>query len=209
MTNDLRLLSNEVTVLAAAASWASDIIRQIPDDAWEGPGLGDWDIRALVGHTSRALLTIEQYMGSPADSEDVQSAAEYYEAAARLPGAGPADIVQRGTDAGAALGNEPARMFADIVERVLALLDDAGDDMIRTIVGGIRLSNYLPTRTFELTVHGLDITRATGLAESPPQIALRHSLDLATQIAVLANQGPALLLALTGRSNLDDDFSVL
>ena len=28
---------------------------------WELPGLGAWDIRALVGHTSRALLTVETY----------------------------------------------------------------------------------------------------------------------------------------------------
>ena len=29
-------------------------------DSWR-PGLGDWDIRAVVGHTSRSLLTVETY----------------------------------------------------------------------------------------------------------------------------------------------------
>ena len=28
-------------------------------DRWGRPGLGEWDVRALVGHTSRSLLTVE------------------------------------------------------------------------------------------------------------------------------------------------------
>jgi hypothetical protein len=28
-------------------------------DRWDRPGLGEWDVRALVGRTSRALLTVE------------------------------------------------------------------------------------------------------------------------------------------------------
>ena len=37
------------------------------------------------------------------------------------------------------------------------------DPVISTIFGGMRLSDYLPTRTFELVVHGLDIARAAQL----------------------------------------------
>jgi hypothetical protein len=39
----------------------------------------------------------------------------------------------------------------------------ARDALIHTIGGGMRLRHYLPTRTFELVVHRLDITAATGL----------------------------------------------
>ncbi|MDQ0096006.1 hypothetical protein [Paeniglutamicibacter psychrophenolicus] len=44
------------------------------------PGLGEWDVRALVGHTSRALLTVETYLARPAQAVDVASAAEYFQA---------------------------------------------------------------------------------------------------------------------------------
>src|SRR3954453_13442881 len=35
-------------------------------DRWQRPGLGEWDVRALVGHTSRSLLTVEMYLARPA-----------------------------------------------------------------------------------------------------------------------------------------------
>ena len=37
------------------------------------PGLGEWDVRSLVGHTSRALLTVETYLASPAEVVKVGS----------------------------------------------------------------------------------------------------------------------------------------
>jgi hypothetical protein len=45
-------------------------------DRWDRPGLGEWDVRALVGHTSRSLITVELYLGRPADAVDIASAAE-------------------------------------------------------------------------------------------------------------------------------------
>src|SRR5215217_5755229 len=35
-------------------------------DRWTESGLGEWDVRALVGHTSRSLLTVEAYLDRPA-----------------------------------------------------------------------------------------------------------------------------------------------
>ncbi len=40
-------------------------------DRWDRPGLGEWDVRALVGHTSRSLLTVEAYLARPADGVEV------------------------------------------------------------------------------------------------------------------------------------------
>ena len=34
----------------------------LADGRWTEPGLGEWDVRSLVGHTSRALLTVETYL---------------------------------------------------------------------------------------------------------------------------------------------------
>ena len=46
--------------------------------------------------------------------------------------------------------------------------------MVTTAGGGMRVSDYLPTRTFELTVHCLDIARATGLDFVPPDRGARR-----------------------------------
>jgi hypothetical protein len=45
-------------------------------DRWNRPGLGEWDLRALVGHTSRSLLTVEAYLARPAAAVDVASATD-------------------------------------------------------------------------------------------------------------------------------------
>ena len=199
----------EVDVFETAARWVTDKVGSVPADAWNRPGLGDWDVRALVGHTSRALLTVEQYLARRAESEDVESPEGYYEMAGRLSGVDPAAVSQRGVDAGASLGSDPATAFAEISERVIALLSDQPDELMTTIVGGIRLSNYLPTRTFELVVHGLDLAVAAGLPTDPPATAQRRALELASSLTVLEGQGPSVLLALTGRKQLVSGFSLL
>src|SRR5450759_4309682 len=50
------------------------------DDRWDQAGLGEWDVRALVGHTSRSLLTVEAYLARPAAGVEIPSAADYYRA---------------------------------------------------------------------------------------------------------------------------------
>ena len=49
----------------------ADLVDTIPPERWDGPGLGEWDLRALVGHTSRSLLTVEAYLQRPAEQEDL------------------------------------------------------------------------------------------------------------------------------------------
>ncbi|WP_181010244.1 hypothetical protein [Flavimobilis soli] len=77
---------------------------------WDEPGLGEWDVCALVGHTSRSLLTVEQYLDVPAERVDVETAAGYLRAT-RAIAAGP-DVAERGRAAGAALGDDPAEPAA-------------------------------------------------------------------------------------------------
>ncbi|WP_367882232.1 maleylpyruvate isomerase N-terminal domain-containing protein [Rathayibacter oskolensis] len=38
------------------------LLERIGDDQWTDPGLGDWDVRGLAGHTARAILTVETYL---------------------------------------------------------------------------------------------------------------------------------------------------
>ena len=177
-------------------------------DQWDGPGLGEWDVRALVGHTSRSLLTVETYLARPAAAVEVRSAPDYFRAT-RAAAAGPG-VAARGRDAGAALGPDPAAAVAEIAARVVPLVDARdGTELVTTIAGGMRLGDYLPTRTFELAVHGADIAAATGLAVAPPPEVLAEAAALAARAAVALGNGPAVLAVLTGRTPLLPGLSVV
>jgi hypothetical protein len=80
-----------------------------------------------------------------------------------------------------------------------------------TVLGGagIRLHTYLPTRTFELAVHGLDIARAVGISLVLPAEVLQEATGLAARIAVTEGHGETVLLALTGRDELPASFSIV
>ena len=99
---------------------------------------------------------------------------------------------------------------AEILAATAALDDLAGaDPVVETIAGGMRVSDYLPTRTFELTVHCLDIARATGLDFAPPHDALVEALDVAAESALELGMGIDVLLTLTGRQPLPPNCSVV
>lgn len=185
------------TAFADAAAWFVATSAQV-GDRWDGPGLGDWDLLALVGHTSRALLTVEEYAARPADDVVADTPAAYFRAA-RVFANGP-DVAERGRAAGRALGTDPAAEVAAIAARVVALVQDLDPEQrVTTIVGGMRLVDYLPTRTFELAVHTADIATAIGAPLDVPPTAGRQALAVAGELAVLSGQAGPLLLAATGR----------
>jgi hypothetical protein len=177
-------------------------------DRWEQPGLGEWDVRALAGHTSRSLLTVETYLARPAATVEVASARDYFLAVAQA-AAGPA-VAARGRDAGAALGADPAAAVAEIAGRVLPLVDARdGSELVTTIAGGMRLEDYLPTRTFELAVHTADLATALGLPLDVPASAAAQALRLVTDLALVEGVAGPLLLLATGRPAPASGFSVL
>ena len=190
-----------------AADWFVGMTTLV-GDSWDRPGLGEWDIRALVGHTSRSLLTVETYLARPAAAVAISSAADYYRAT-KAAAADPA-VADRGRQAGAALGADPAVAVAEIATRVLLLLDGRdGTELVTTIAGGMRLAEYLPTRTFELTVHTADLATALEAPPELPETAASQALDLVTNLAVGDGLAGPLLLAATGRRGLPSGFSVL
>jgi uncharacterized protein (TIGR03083 family) len=200
-----------VETFASAAGAFATLVRAIPESAWDGPGLGDWDLRALVGHASRSLITVSTYLQHPAEREDVTSPADYYvhirEYASNT---GAEAITERGRQAGRDLGEHPAATIEALLQRVLGELAGVDDPLIEVIGGlGIRLSNYLPTRVFELAVHGLDIAGATGVDFAVPAPVLEEATVLAARIGVALGQGETVLAALTGRSALPVTFSVV
>ncbi len=203
--------SDAVATFASAARSFAVLVHDIPGDRWDGPGLGEWDLRSLVGHASRSLITVSTYLAHAAEREDITTPHEYY---ARVNpatlGAAPAGIVERGRQAGRDLGDNPAATVDDLVSRVLDELSEAGNPLIQVIGGaGIRLHTYLPTRTFELAVHGLDIARAVGISFPMAADVLEEATGLAARIAVAEGYGETVLMALTGRAELPPSFSIV
>lgn len=190
-----------------AAEWFVGTVALV-DDRWTRPGLGEWDVRSLVGHTSRALLTVEMYLSRPAEVIEVESAAGYFQATRTV--AGGRAVVARGREAGDALGTDPAAAVATIAARVLPLVVACeGTELVTTIVGGMRLRDYVPTRTFELVVHTADLATALDVPLDVPEMPGAQALDLVAQLAVGEGLAGPLLLAATGRRGLRAGFSVL
>jgi hypothetical protein len=203
------MIDSRASYLSAAGSFVAQVAA-IPVDALPGPGLGDWDLRSLVGHASRSLVTVETYLDEPADVVEVPTAAAYYLRIAGAGGASTPAITERGRQAGSALGEEPAAFVRGLAVRVTEKLQ-AYDDayLLSTIAGAMRLDEYLRTRIFELVVHGLDIAAACGVDPAFDEEPVVDATTLAAEVAARSGRGPDLLLAVTGRMSLPGDFTVV
>lgn len=200
---------SRTSFLSAAECYVAQVAA-IPVTALTGPGLGDWDLRSLVGHASRSFVTVDTYLDSPAPELEVPDAPAYYLAIADLGDADPAAVVERGRAAGAALGDDPATYVGELAARVGAKLASHDDGYrLTTIAGGMRLDEYLRTRTFELVVHGLDIAVACGIDPGFDDDAVLDVATLAAEVSVRSGRGATLLLALTGRHRLPEGFSIV
>ena len=200
-----------VATFASAATAFAGLVHDIPASKWDGQGLGEWDLRSLVGHTSRSLITVSTYLQTTADREDLTTPQEYYvRVNPSALGVDSSAVVERGRQAGRDLGDDPAAAVDGLVERALGELAHTADPLIQVIGGlGIRLHTYLPTRVFEMAVHSLDIAGAVGIPFSLPADVLDEATALAARIAAATGQGEAVLLALTGRAALPAEFSVV
>ena len=192
-----------------AAGLFVNTVEQVGPTQWEQPGLGVWTVRDLVGHTSRALLTVELYLAKPAAQREVMRPVDYFlRAQAGL--ADPASVAARGREAGVALGPDPIAAVRDIAARVLAQVKTASDEvLVSTPVGGMRLIDYLPSRIFELAVHTLDIAAALPVTVTLPETVTAIALHLVADMATQPDKAAALLLAATGRRALPAGFWAL
>ncbi len=220
------------TFRTAAVSFV-DLVSRLPADRWDEPGLGDWTLRDLVGHTaSSALRQVPAVLVAPAEAPAVRSAvpsaapagrpavpsvptAEGYFAYARTV---PADLYAAARQASARdaretariLGDDPATTVGELAARATQALAAAGDDDLVTTPGGaMRVCDWIPTRTFELVVHGLDAAAAAEVPAGFTDEAVTEATLLAARIATAVGDGPAVLRALTGRAPLSAGFSVV
>lgn len=197
----------QVDLYRRAGEHVITLISGISAEQWDAPGLGSWTVRTLVGHIGRAFTTVTEYLAKPTAHHDVHTAADYYLVALAL--TDPASIQARAEQAAHALGENPLATIRSFREAALAALANAGDPVISTAAGGMRLSDYLPTRIFELVVHSVDLARATGQAESLPADICHSALQVAVEVALRRGNGEHVLLALTGRASLPGGFSVV
>lgn len=200
---------DERAAFAEAVEFFLETLTRVRTDRWAAPGLGEWTIRDLAGHASRGITSLEQYLAQPARAVAIDSPAGYFRAALAA-GADHAAIAQRGREAGVELGDDPAATVAAAAQRAGALLNAADDSVVvTTAVGGMRLIDYLPTRTFELTIHSLDLAAALDLSVEPPRLAGRSTLVIISELALLSGRAGDVLLSLTGRRALPPGYSVL
>lgn len=210
-------VTDERSSFAGAAEGFSELVSQVLPDQWASPALGSWDVRGLVGHASRALLTLETYLSTPASGPLLEDPADYFVAV--IPDTEDEEerrrrdvaIAERGRSAGEALGDDPGFAVRTLVDRVLDLLEATADDaVLGTPAGAMTLAAYLPTRTFELAVHSLDLARALGV-ETPASLqrAVATSCVLAGRVASRRRNAAELLLAMTGRGSPGERVSVV
>jgi hypothetical protein len=181
----------------AASRFFGQAVQVIPDHAWDERGLGTWSVRELVGHANRAHTTIEEYLRQPQPPEPAGS--RYFS---------PEAIAERGRQAVAALGDDPKAAVAVACQRAVRLI--AGTSAHATIgspAGTMILGAYLPSRTAELTIHGLDIVRALGVELAAPDEALLESFRFLAGHIMRRGNGEVALLALSGRTALPPGFS--
>jgi uncharacterized protein (TIGR03083 family) len=156
-------MSDPRPLFSEAARTLLALVRSIEPDEWEIPGLGEWNLRELVAHTGRAFTTIEDYLGGSGD-ETITNPSDYYRIALALPDI-HASVAERGHLAGAQIGDDPAAAVAELVDRVVPLIDATPLTAVLDVRGGrMTLATYLPTRVLELVVHTDDICRARGRA---------------------------------------------
>lgn len=183
-----------------------DAVLSVPDDAWMAPGLGVWNVRQLVGHTSRALVTVEQYLDTMPAEVTIHSPFDYYTLGLQVATTTlHDDVAERGRQAGAALGDDPVPAIRELCQRVLDRVASEPDDAVCTSrFGGMFLIDYLPTRIVELTVHTLDLTDAL---DRPPTVR-PDAIALTTAIMAQVADPLVMIRALGGRSSLPDGFNV-
>lgn len=203
----------ELGAFAEECTAVDQTLGQIGDDAWSRPALGDWTLAQLVTHMVRGVTRVTAYLPLPVDDRPHIDRVEYwrYDAEAEAPA-----IAHRAVDEAA--GVDPAQLpgrFAVGWRASAAAADDHGpDQVIATIMGPMRLDEYVATRVLEMVVHHMDLRVALDLPPVPTPAAGR--LTMAILEGLLGEPRPRamgrtrFILAATGRTAVDDPrFPVL
>ena len=186
---------------------------------WDQPGLGEWNVRELVGHASRALVTAKEYLLVPGEGDDaapddadtydaVDGASRYFLGTHDNPTL-HAQVAERGRQAADELGGSPAVGLGELATGVIGLIEAApAGSVFATRFGTLGFATYLHTRTVEMVVHGLDVSGACDLSVELPDDASRLTLEVMAGVARHRGEGDAVIATLGGRSVLPAGFNV-
>ncbi|GAA2469731.1 maleylpyruvate isomerase family mycothiol-dependent enzyme [Streptomyces lavendulocolor] len=152
--------------------------------------LGAWTVRELAAHVTMAVRSVVRGVAAPAPATRDLTLLEWPLATRRFAGDVDHDtreIAEAAADTPAALAalyEETGRQLAD------ALAAAPDERLITTRFGGVRLGDFLVTRTVELIVHTDDLSAATGLTVPNDRQALAACTRLlADALAVKAPGG--------------------
>lgn len=202
-------MPNTALFLSSATAFVN-LLGEIGGDQWSEPGLGSWTVRSLAGHTARAILTVENYLLQEEPGDVTIATAEAYYSTVYFTFTDDAAVAARGVEAGEWLGDHPVSQVSAALARATAAIESQPSNRIVSIGGmGIQLSEYLRTRVFELVVHTIDLSQATGLPHCLPLAALENAVTLAAAVASRRGSGEDVLLALAGRRQLPEGFSMV
>jgi mycothiol maleylpyruvate isomerase-like protein len=193
----------------ASAVLFVDLVSRLPEDRWESPALGEWNLRDLVGHTvSSGLRQVPAVLATPATEIAVDTPEGYFALSRSVPPEVYAAAVAASSADARAVGLtlDPGELAGRATQALAAAGDD---DIVTTPGGGMRVRDWIPTRTLELVVHGMDIARAAEVEVAFPAEAIGEATLLSARLAVKVGDGAVLLNALTGRASLPEKFSVL
>ena len=194
-------LDESLRAYDVASDWFLERVRRVPDDRWDGPGLGDWTLRELVGHASRAYVTVEAYLAPrrPSRWPDRRSTS-----AGSWPDEGVNDaIAAQGPRGGLGpRGRSGGRGRGAAARAAPPSPPRPAGAVCATRIGTLSLGDFLATRVVELTLHGLDVDQALGRPDEEPP-APPAQMAVAIMSALVAGSSRAVLLrALTGRGGL-------
>ena len=180
----------------AASLFFVQAVAAVPRDRYEQRWSDEWRVLDLIGHGNRANLLAVEYYERPVQAAGADYLAEYLL---------PENIAKRGREATAALGDDPVAAVRSASDRALAVIASAPDAaVVGTPFGERSLDSYLPSRTAELVVHGLDLDTSV----DPPTEALANCGTFLVSEGVGSGRGVDVVRALSGRGTLPAGFSV-
>ncbi|WP_069171491.1 maleylpyruvate isomerase family mycothiol-dependent enzyme [Streptomyces griseus] len=149
------------TAVLAQFAHVKDGVAALTPEQLTLPGLGEWTVRDLAAHITTALERVSRAMELPEPAGGPKPEVTLLEWPFST--AGDAAEIAGHTQDLATDRPDLGALYAETAARFAELVPAAGDRLVTTRAGTMRLGDFLVTRTVELVVHTDDLHRATGL----------------------------------------------